>query len=365
MTVDVGRTLERIAVWLLTVTLLAGVTAAPAQAAPNGTPRPITIGTVPPVAGFPVVLDGVTSITDAQGKARFSTAEEKLADHIELNKALLIIGGRQVEVSVSRVYYAADGDAARLALDLVYPVHFEFASMTGSAVDASIIDTITVKSITGEVRELPAHEESWLQGSRVVPLSGGLLMKELQWTVQRVDYSGSNVVNASQQRFLPAQQEEIDVNLLFYRIDVSVQDAFFGFSHSGTVELLYPDGRSERFSLDEDGRLTLPSLPRGNYTLTTMGAGPDLARPLSLSRDQDLNLSLYSWLDLAIVGAVALLLAVGLPLLGWRRRRSHAGQSPRETGSETDGAETVPEPESERAPVAAAARTAAVPEPRS
>jgi YD repeat-containing protein len=293
--------------------------------APRPQLRAITIGTVPPVAGFPVILDGVTSVTDAAGKAHFATAEEGLTDHIELTEAVVPIDGRDVRVTASRVFYGFDGDAARLALDLSYQVQFDFVSMTGESVDASVIDAVTVKSVTGAVEELPAHATNWLQGSRVVPLSGGLEVKKLDWTVQRVQYSGSNVVNASQQKFLPAETSDVVVKLLFYRVSLNVRDAFFGFAQGRAVDVVYPDGRAHRFRLDDEGRLTLPTLPRGNYTVTAVGPGPVMTRPLAVSRDQDVSLNFYSWLDIVSAGAVVVLLALGLPMVGWRRRRVARG----------------------------------------
>lgn len=323
---------------LLVVLLLAGF--GPALAVPGAEaaaavlpavdqrppPRPIThaitIGTVPPVAGFPVILEGVTSITDAAGKAHFTTTEEGLSEHISLNEATLTVDGRQVKVAASRVYYGANGDAARLALDLSYQVKFDFSSMNGEAVDDSVIDSVTVKSVTGAVEKLPAHQVNWLQGSRVVPLSGGLEVKKLDWTVQNVEYSGSNVVNASQQKFLPADSQDVVVKLLFYRVSLNVRDAFFGFSAGRAVDVVYPDGRAQRFRLDDGGVLTLPALPRGNYTVTAVGPGPAMTRPLALSRDQDVDLKFYSWLDIGALAVIVVLLAAGLPLLGWRRRRA-------------------------------------------
>lgn len=282
----------------------------------------VTIRTVPAVAGFPVILDGITVITDAQGQAHFPVAGGGLVPRIALNEAIVPINGRDVKVAASRVYrQSKGGDSAQLVLDQSYRVHFDFTDMKGGSVDASVITTVTVKSVTGAVVDLPAHQDNWLQGSRVVPLMGGLDVKNLDWTVQRVQYSGSNVVNASQQKFLPAMQSDVTVKLLFYRVRLAVQDAVFGHSQSGAVDLQYPDGRSRRFDLDEHGRLTLPALPRGNYTVTTIGPGPRLSRPLALSRNQVVELSFYSWLDIAVVGAVVLLLAVGLPTVGWRRRR--------------------------------------------
>ena len=290
----------------------------------------VTIVTVPPVAGFPVILDGVVQPTDAQGRSHFAAPPGNLGERLSLNEAIVPINGRNVKVDGSRIYRQSDGgDSAQLVLDMSYLVQFDFTDMKGAPVDASVIKTVTVKSVTGAVVELPAHEQNWLQGSRVVPLMGGLEVKKLDWTVQNVEYSGSNVVNASQQKFLPADQADVTVKLLFYRVQVALSDALFGFSQKGAIDLAYPDGRVRRFDLDEHGRLTLPALPRGNYTITSIGPGPKLDRPLALSRNQVVDLSFYSWLDIGAIAAVLLVLALGLPLAGRRRRRKRMRRTAR------------------------------------
>jgi hypothetical protein len=331
-------------VWLATA--VAGTAAVPAAAAPQNGPTAITIQTVPAVAGFPVILDGVAAVTDGSGAAHFAAPPGGLGERVTLNEEVVPINGREVRAKAAKLYHESDnGTVAELALDLLYRVHFEFSDMAGAPVDASVIDTITVKSVIGEVVDLPAHEDNWLQGSRVVPLQGSLQVKQVYWTVQRVEYSGSNVVNASQQRFQPDQQEAVTIKLLFYRVDVALEDAVFGFAQTGQIDLVYPDGRSRRFSLDDDGRLTLPALPRGDYTITTIGSGPDMSRPLALSRDQVVELNFYSWLDIGLVAAFMLVLAVGLPYLGWRRRRRHgAHEAPtqrRLARGEDDGSPTL------------------------
>jgi hypothetical protein len=138
-----------------------------------------------------------------------------------------------------------------------------------------------------------------------------------------VHYAGANVVNESQQRFLPAQQQNVEVDLLFYGIDVHAHDALFGFSSDSAVDLIYPDGTSRRFSLDDNGQLRIPALPRGDYTLTTSGSGPHMSRPLAISREQVVDLAVYSWLDVLTILAGFLVLTAGLAVWG-RARRSRA-----------------------------------------
>ena len=289
-------------------------------AADLGPAAPLVIGTVPAVAGFPVTLDDVTVLTDAEGRAHFpTTGEGDLSNRLTLNEAVLPIGGQDVKVSADRIYPSST--APVIALSLSYRVSFRYADTDGTPMDAGSVGRITVKSITGEVVELGAQESAWLQGSRVVKETGGLLVKDLQWSVQRVEVSGTSVVNAAQQTFMPATQQDVTVQLLFFDVDVHVQDALFGFPTGRAVQLVFPDGTSHRYPLDGDGRVNMPPLPRGDYTLTILGLGPQMPRPVAVSRNLRLDLDFYSWLDIGSVVGSILTLAVALAAIGWRRRR--------------------------------------------
>jgi hypothetical protein len=165
----------------------------------------------------------------------------------------------------------------------------------------------------------------------VVKRTGFMEVKNLRWSVQQVTFAGSNVVNASQQEFFPAEQQDVDVGLLFFRLDLQVHDAMFGFSSGSAIDLVYPDGETRRFGLDDGGRLSVPELPRGDYTLTIVGPGPPMSRPLAVSRDQSVDLAFHSWLDVLTVLAAVLGLAGALALSGRIRRRDTA-EDPRHRG---------------------------------
>jgi hypothetical protein len=289
-------------------------------AAPSALPGPVSVVTVPAVAGFPVTLDGVTEYTDAAGRAHMPGGSgADLADRITLvEKAELSVGGVPVVVRPARIY--ASDRSVQIAVDVDYFVRFHFADVEGDQLDAAKIDTVVVKSETGEVVRVPAAEGSWLQGNRVVGGSGAPRVRDLAWSVQEIQFAGSNVVNASQQRFVPAEQRDVDVKLLFFSMTVHMHDAFFAFPQRGSVDLEYPDGSTQRFSFGGDGTLTIPALPRGQYTLTSVGPGPRMSRPLAISRTQDIQLAFYSWLDILSVVGIVVLFAGGLAWVGAIRR---------------------------------------------
>jgi hypothetical protein len=293
----------------------------------------VVIGTGPAVAGFPVTLEGVTHLTDSAGKVQFDTpvTSRKLEDRISYAAVTLAIRGRLVQVTPTRLYRFQAGP--QIALDLSYLVSFQFFNLKG--LDGASITSLNARSMTGEVAELPAHKASWLKGTRAVPKDSGLEVKNVDWSVQRVTYGGSNMVNESQQRFSPAKQANVDVKLLFYSVDIHVRDALFGFSGRGAVDLVFPNGRPQRFSLDRDGWLHLPSVPRGDYVLTALGSGPHLQLPLTISRNQEVDVAFFSWLDVLTVLGVVLALAAVLAIAGRIRRRpgyKRRRDSPRKPG---------------------------------
>jgi hypothetical protein len=207
-----------------------------------------------------------------------------------------------------------------IRLDLSYQVTFHFATANGAPIDQSAIRGITLKSTNGQVVRLRPGETPWLHGTRAVQVLGETQVRPIDWSVQRVEYAGSNVVNDSQQVFRPAEQQDVDVAVLFFHVDFRVTDAFFGFPQRGAIELVFPDGTAHRYPVDGDGRLSLPELPRGDYTLTSSGSGPDLTRPLAISRDQQVDLTFYSWLDILLALGGALVAAGGLAWWGRARR---------------------------------------------
>jgi hypothetical protein len=292
----------------------------------NLTASGITIATSPAVPNFPVTLDGVTERTDGAGRVHFdaeATSDSLVSRRLTPTEAIVPFEGQDVKASSGKLY--PFGPVRILALNLSYHVRFSFSGLSGAPVDPAAISKITVKSPLGEVADVSAREATWLQGSRTVRAGSGLAVEHLEWTVQGVQFAGSNVVNISQQRFRPAEQQSVAVKLLFFSLKLHVHDTLFGHPQDGAVELVYPDGHAQRFRLDDRGQAEITALPRGQYTISIQGAGPALSRPLAVSRDQDLDLSFYSWWDIVTLLGTLAAIAVCLAVIGAiRRRRSNS-----------------------------------------
>jgi hypothetical protein len=93
--------------------------------------------------------------------------------------------------------------------------------------------------------------------------------------------------------------------------------------------------------------LTLRGLPRGDYEMRVEGAAIKSWRPISVSRDQTVELSPVSRIDLGAVAGVIVILFGGLLVVGNRRRARRRrrlgppGEDPTGTGGSSPG---TPEP---------------------
>jgi hypothetical protein len=305
---------------LLVLVVAVAVLAPPSEASATQT-GPLDIATLPAYPNYPVVLDGVEVRTDASGIAHFPNAgnHSSLASRLSVKPRLYTIGGVQQRVEPARIQSNDRGNA--VLFNVFYLTRFTFKNSNGGPLDAKQIRTLTVKNSVGAVQKLPAHEATWLQGSRIVPLAGGLEVKKLYWTVQDVRYAGTSVVNASQQRFLPADVQNFEVSLLFYRARLRVHDALFGFRLGGAITLINPDRTRQRFALDRGGAVELPSLPRGNYEVVMSSMGPRMTQQVAISTNQDLDLKYYGWIDIAVISGLGVFFTLGLLWIGLRRRR--------------------------------------------
>ncbi len=252
------------------------------------------VETIPPTPNLPIVYGGITYSTDRHGVALLPP---QLIGRPRVPPTTFSAGRRAV---FQRWY----GRSVRLraALDIYYRVRLRYVDLRGRLVDPDTVDSIQIRSSIGE-RSHPASRILWLRGTRVVPLNGGLESKPIYYTIERVVVGGSNVVNESQQKFFPARQHGVTVQLLFYRARFRSRDAFFGFPVGDRVRLTFPRGSTRRYRLGGDGTVVIPSLPRGSYHVEVEGGGISLGGPVALSRDQDVKVGVVSYLDLGAAAA--------------------------------------------------------------
>lgn len=298
---------------------LAGIAAFLAVGSPAAADT-VKVRTVPALAGIPVTIDGSTFLTNRHGVANVTHFRNgALSEHLEVGDARVAPGIRTI---FSRWYGNPDRHQVtelKAALDVEYLVSWRFVDLQGDPVDPGEISSVALKSSHGLLAtfdNLQLQRPQWLQGSRVVSTPQGPLSKEIYFTLEEVLVDGSSVVNRSQQRFLPAEKPELVFSLLFYSAEIKASDALFKFPLGSAVRLRFPDGHWERYELGDGAQLTLPKLPRGEYWIEVEAPGFSFLRPVTLSRNQEVDLEVLSYLDIGLVVGVLISLALGLLLLG-------------------------------------------------
>jgi phospholipase C len=302
----------------LAVVLTLGADPAAEAQTPRGGPVPPTIRTVPAVPGMRFELDGRRFVADRSGRATPPAALRRGGASLRALDTEIAPG---VRARFDRWY-----SGRRIAaIELHHRVEISFDDLTANAVDPDAVASLTLRGSHGSRHVLADPRSVWLQGNRVVPESQGRTSTRLYYTADRVLVAGSNVVNRGQQRFFPAASRTMRVRLLLYAVRVTVRDALLGFPIGSAIRLEYPNGREGRVALGPNADLTLKSLPRGNYRVSVEALGITSSRPVALSRDQEVNLRVISWLDIVVVllglAAVALgLLFIRRPAPAARRR---------------------------------------------
>jgi hypothetical protein len=276
----------------------------------------VDVQTVPPVPGQQFINRGRTVRADSRGRVRISVATDIRRDLKVLDTTV----SPGVQARLDRFYPGRN----IVAIAFYHRVSPNFVDLQGNKVDPAEVDLTVVKGIHGKEYSFVKGQPRWLQVSRVVARRNNRLRsKSLRYTVEKVRIKGANVVNVGQQRFRPSETPRFPVQVLLYAARFKTSDAFFGFPLGSAVRLTFPDGRVERHELGKNGELVLRSLPRSDYEVTVDAPGFSFSRPVSLSRNQDVELEILSYLDILLTLFVVAAFVIGLPLIRrpeWRAR---------------------------------------------
>jgi hypothetical protein len=294
----------------------------------------ITVETEPAMAKIRLELGGRRFTTNADGRARIRGARNRA----DLERRLRVLTS-PIRAGERARFAGWHGHRITLALD--YWVKPRYVDVAGNPVAPRRIRFVELKNSYGLPEHIDGPTLGWLQGRGTSGSGSQLEHKEIAHSLQRVVVDHSNVVNRGQQRFIPARDRNPRVQLLFFSARVRVRDAIFGFPVGSGVDVTFPSNRMQQFDLGDGAELDLRSLPRGLYEVDAKGPGFSFERPLSLSRDAEVELPLITYLDivvmLLVIGAAAGgLILIGRPVLARRLREAapRARRRPR-TGSRT------------------------------
>jgi len=308
---------------------------ASASAAIDVRPAVVTVQTVPPVAGIPFTLGGQRFTSGTDGVASLAVDRAGTYDlRVDIPDGLQVDPRTRVsfvrwdgsEFHRTRQVDVSGDTRLQVGLSLSHPVRLHSVDLSGEAVPASRVASVTLQASTGARFTFEDPGPHWLIANRIQRLRSGMVPTTLQYAVASVVFDGSNVVNRFQQRFEVQGDDDWGITLLLYDARLAGRDALFGGHVGSGVLLRYPDGRSVEQAFGADGAAAFHNLARGTYHVRVVGAaGFAPLAPLALSRDQDAGLKVLTILDMTVLGGALLGLAVGLMALGrgvpWHRRR--------------------------------------------
>lgn len=288
----------------------------------------VDLDTVPATAGVTFLLDGASFTTDSHGRATASTADLNRVD-LRLGLAGHQAGTSTVSVlRVSRLKPRAPFHRRLLvALAVSRPVTLRFVDPTGRPVPTGRVTSVLLE---GGGRTVPVPRA--LLGGPVPLLATVGRLVDGRWQTQQVTYSarrvtveGSDAVFAGQQRFRPASGSTWPVSVAVFDVTVTVRDVLFGRRISSTAQVSRPDGARSQVALAADRATVLPSLVRGEYTLSTDSAVLGASASILVSKASEVDLRVVTAAD-AVVALLAVGALAGLLVLGGResRRRRQA-----------------------------------------
>jgi len=359
----------------------------PARASLQPWPITLTVRTVPALPGVEFTFDGVQLVTNQQGVTSFTQRHDFSAHTLGLSHTEVAVSGRRYTF----LRWAGQRDPNQafrptvhgLPMRADYTVTASFATAcpvsprlveeNGTPLPAGEVSRITLLNSLGQNVNLSPTGRTWLPCGWPVYRDSLLSSRSLQYSVQSVIVSGTNVVHGGVERFSPSQTSHLKITGFFYALTITAHDAVFGsgtnvvhggverFSPSQTSHLkitgffyaltitahdavfgsslgdyallTMPDRTVRKVGLGPRHTATIGDLPLGDYQVRVKaGSASVSAVTVHLSRDRTANLTAVTRTDILIV-CVALGIGVaGAPLLS-RTRRSRVRGRIRRVGS--------------------------------
>jgi hypothetical protein len=304
-----------------------GVNRATAELGMLVEPARAAIYTVPPVPGTKFRLNDQTIVADENGIANIevNTSGVYTLEVLPIDEASLPTNIRMefarwndnVFTQERQVYFPRTR-RLEVGFTVSYQVSQEFFDTRGEPVDPSRIDSITVRGV-GNTFTFDKAGPIWLPANRLTRRIGERLQsEEILYYFREILVDGANVVNKSEQRFRIRPDDVWPVQVLLYSARFSGRDAMFRFPIGKGIELTFPDGHVEAFPFDsENAEVLVPGLARGSYSARIIGAGGSAPpTPVHLSRDQNVELLMLSYLDISLIVGIPLLIALAFFFIG-------------------------------------------------
>jgi predicted RNA-binding Zn-ribbon protein involved in translation (DUF1610 family) len=288
------------------------------------TPALIEVHTTPALPNIRFALDDQIFSSDDYGVARIEVGK---AGKYHLELLPLETNSPDIQMAFGRWsddYFVPSREIEvplkkplEVGLEVSYQVSQAFIDLDGKPVQPSRVTSITLKGSNGSTFTFEDNLPHWLPAGRVIRLNNGLEETKILYSVISVVIDGSNVVSQAQQRFYADPNDVWPVKLLLYEASFTAHDALFRFPIGTGIHVEYPDGDLQTFGFNSHQEHTLTGLARGIYRVTVTGAkGYAPATPIALSRNQAVDLMVFSYIDLGVLLSIGVIVALGLLFFG-------------------------------------------------
>jgi len=311
--------------------------AGPAVALVPGVPqgfRPLTIKTLPPIAGVRVKFDNSVLVTGPDGTVRTLISKEQRDELVANRDAHLQMISTNVDMTPTlrgrfHGWYQEGyvftpqnpvGEVEIATFDLDALTRFTFVDRHHAALDARGITDMQVRNSLGGLTDIGKPKPVWLRAAIVTSVGGKVVLKDVEWRLASVTFHQTNIVQRGAQHFTPRHAPQVAVKVNVYTVEFHALDAFFGSPKGKTLKLTLPDGSIRMVAL-HNGRATVAQLPSGDYDVLIDARGLGKDQSITVSNDASIDLKVLSLTDIALVLVILALLVGGVLLLGLRVRR--------------------------------------------
>jgi hypothetical protein len=314
-----------------------GVNRATAEADIVIMPAQLAIYTVPPIPGIGFKLNNKVYTTDESGIAKLDVIASGIytlevlpasQDKLPANTKLEFARWNDNVFTATRKIYLPITRKLEAGFLVTYQMNQKFYDTTNRPVDPKRVSSMEIRGI-GNTYTFDKAGPVWLPSNRLTRRIGERLdSQEIVYYFRHVTIDGANVINRSEQRFHIHPDDTWPIQVLLYSANFTARDAMFHLPIGKGIELTYPDGHKEKFLFNSDDKqITITSLARGSYSAKIIGVGGSAPpTPIFLSRDQDVELLMLSYLDIALIIGIPISIALAFFFIGrpyWLRVVRH------------------------------------------
>lgn len=216
----------------------------------------------------------------------------------------------------------------QLGFRLSYKVGLSFVTPDDRYVRSERVSGVELRASGGYVSSVNGGRTIRLLGVMPAEEAGILVARDVNYTLQTVIVDGSNVVNAGQQRVNPSRQKSAKFVLQLRQLTITAHDRLFGTNVGSAAVVTYPDGRRVTYRFGGSHQVVLTNLARGEYHVRILGSGLFTAQSVDLSRNQIINMPIFTITDIIVVAAIFAAVIIAAIVRQRRSRRTVHSEGP-------------------------------------